>query len=691
MSWWSGRQRGRGPGRWLFPRTRPRSWGRRARCRSRPTSPPARPRIAVPDGLRQAAGISGRADRGAALHTRAPGSLQAAAGIVRASRDAPRRARHLPAARGRIHRRAPDPPRVVRRPASARAASSRPRAAAPGSSPSARPRPASSRPSPARASPRVDRPVHHAPASVSVVDALITNFHLPRSSLLLLVTAFVQAGMPDAPRSRPATRCWRPIARRSSGVSVLFVRGRDAHPLGMRRPVSSPVPRPSRFPRHHDRVGPASGRCRRPTGRSTRRSSCRSAPQATVKALDPTTCETAGAQIILGNTYHLSLRPGDERIARLGGLHAFMGWAGRSSPIRAASRSSASASCGRSTTTASPSRSHLDGSPHAAHPRARHRDPGGARQRHRDGLRRAVGADAPAAGVAEAMARTHRWAERCLARPHAGRPGAVRDHPGRGRSRAARARRGASRACRSTGSRIGGLRSARARPRWRGALERGRAGPGRRPRPRYLMGVGSPDDFLRRSSAGSTSSTACLPTRVRATGSSGRASGRLNLGTRASSTTRAPPDPDAPAGRVAITREPTLRTCSGPRSCSPIGSPRSTTSPILTTSCGGSAGASTTVVTGRCATPFRANRGPGRGPATTGNEPIRPLPTLRRLERPFGRSEIPMGNRDRPQPPGEAQGKGQDAKGPAAVARYEPTTVEVIKQSASHATSPTGG
>ena len=36
----------------------------------------------------------------------------------------------------------------------------------------------------------------------------------------------------------------------------------------------------------------------------------------------------AGAQIILGNTYHLALRPGDELIAELGGLHRFMDWAG---------------------------------------------------------------------------------------------------------------------------------------------------------------------------------------------------------------------------------------------------------------------------------------------------------------------------------------------------------------------------
>jgi queuine tRNA-ribosyltransferase len=48
--------------------------------------------------------------------------------------------------------------------------------------------------------------------------------------------------------------------------------------------------------------------------------------QATVKGLTPVQLEEAGAQIILGNTYHLTLRPGDETIAELGGLHHFMGW-----------------------------------------------------------------------------------------------------------------------------------------------------------------------------------------------------------------------------------------------------------------------------------------------------------------------------------------------------------------------------
>ncbi|GLI96506.1 tRNA guanosine(34) transglycosylase Tgt [Sphingobium sp. BS19] len=47
---------------------------------------------------------------------------------------------------------------------------------------------------------------------------------------------------------------------------------------------------------------------------------------ATVKAMRPDEVRAAGADIILGNTYHLMLRPGAERMARLGGLHRFMAW-----------------------------------------------------------------------------------------------------------------------------------------------------------------------------------------------------------------------------------------------------------------------------------------------------------------------------------------------------------------------------
>src|SRR6056297_432837 len=50
--------------------------------------------------------------------------------------------------------------------------------------------------------------------------------------------------------------------------------------------------------------------------------------KATVKAMLPEELKDMGAQIILGNTYHLHLRPGEDTIQQLGGLHKFMNWNG---------------------------------------------------------------------------------------------------------------------------------------------------------------------------------------------------------------------------------------------------------------------------------------------------------------------------------------------------------------------------
>src|SRR5205085_3672931 len=50
--------------------------------------------------------------------------------------------------------------------------------------------------------------------------------------------------------------------------------------------------------------------------------------KATVKSVDPDELRAMGAEIVLGNAYHLHFRPGEELIGELGGLHAFMGWDG---------------------------------------------------------------------------------------------------------------------------------------------------------------------------------------------------------------------------------------------------------------------------------------------------------------------------------------------------------------------------
>src|SRR5207237_1867004 len=50
--------------------------------------------------------------------------------------------------------------------------------------------------------------------------------------------------------------------------------------------------------------------------------------KATVKTVDPVELRAVGTTILLGNTYHLHFRPGEDVIAELGGLHSFMGWDG---------------------------------------------------------------------------------------------------------------------------------------------------------------------------------------------------------------------------------------------------------------------------------------------------------------------------------------------------------------------------
>jgi queuine tRNA-ribosyltransferase len=91
---------------------------------------------------------------------------------------------------------------------------------------------------------------------------------------------------------------------------------------------------------------------------------------ATVKAMLPASVAATGADIILGNTYHLMLRPGAERIARLGGLHRFMDW---QRPILTDSggfQVMSLAELRQMSEEGVTFRSHIDGSRHADHARS---------------------------------------------------------------------------------------------------------------------------------------------------------------------------------------------------------------------------------------------------------------------------------------------------------------------------------
>lgn len=136
--------------------------------------------------------------------------------------------------------------------------------------------------------------------------------------------------------------------------------------------------------------------------------------QATVKGLTAEQVASTGARLILGNTYHLALRPGSERIERLGGLHSFMGWDG---PILTDSGGFQIFSLSERATITEQSaqfRSHIDGSLLDLTPEE------SIRIQERLGsdiamvLDHVVGLPSEPALVKLAMERSTRWAARCL-------------------------------------------------------------------------------------------------------------------------------------------------------------------------------------------------------------------------------------------------------------------------------------
>jgi queuine tRNA-ribosyltransferase len=251
--------------------------------------------------------------------------------------------------------------------------------------------------------------------------------------------------------------------------------------------------------------------------------------QATVKSLTPGDLRGAGAQMILGNTYHLSLRPTAERIARLGGLHRFMAWDGPiltdSGGFQVFSLSDLRQVDDDGVTFTS----HLDGSRQRMTP-----------ERSMD-IQALLGSDVamaldqlvdpgqPRSEVAAAMERTHRWAERSLAargRRDQAVFGIVQGgvDPELRRQSVARVA-----ALPFDGIAIGGLSVGESPAEMAGTLDVVAEALGDDPRPRYLMGVGSPADFFTAVERGVDLFDSVLPTRVARTGQVWTDAGRLNL------------------------------------------------------------------------------------------------------------------------------------------------------------------
>lgn len=88
----------------------------------------------------------------------------------------------------------------------------------------------------------------------------------------------------------------------------------------------------------------------------------------TVKAMLPETVKTTGADIVLGNTYHLMLRPGAEEVAKLGGLHKFMNWDGPILTDSGGFQVMSLAKLRKITQEGVTFQSHIDGSTHALTP-----------------------------------------------------------------------------------------------------------------------------------------------------------------------------------------------------------------------------------------------------------------------------------------------------------------------------------
>jgi queuine tRNA-ribosyltransferase len=254
---------------------------------------------------------------------------------------------------------------------------------------------------------------------------------------------------------------------------------------------------------------------------------------ATVKAMKPETVRETGADILLGNTYHLMLRPGAERVARLGSLHRFMNW---SCPILTDSggyQVMSLSSLRKITEEGVTFASHLDGSRHMLSP-----------ERSME-IQRLLGsdivmafdecprADRPRDEIAASMAMSMRWARRSRLAFDAGgqhaedaalfgiQQGAL-DEGLRGESA------GALREIGFDGYAIGGLAVGEGQEAMFSVLD---YAPGQLPddRPRYLMGVGKPDDLVGAVLRGVDMFDCVLPTRSGRNGQAFTWSGAVNM------------------------------------------------------------------------------------------------------------------------------------------------------------------
>ena len=250
---------------------------------------------------------------------------------------------------------------------------------------------------------------------------------------------------------------------------------------------------------------------------------------ATVKAMLPDSVAATGADILLGNTYHLMLRPTAERIAALGGLHRFMNW---ERPILTDSGGFQVMSLAELRTLTEEGvtfRSHIDGSKHHLNP-----------ERSME-IQRLLGSDivmcfdecpalpADRDRIAASMQLSMRWAKRSK--------DAFGDRPGHalfgiqqgGLEEDLRAESaGALREIGFDGYAVGGLAVGEGQEAMFGCLDHA-AGQLPADKPRYLMGVGKPDDIVGAVARGIDMMDCVLPSRSGRTGQAWTRRGQVNL------------------------------------------------------------------------------------------------------------------------------------------------------------------
>ncbi len=250
---------------------------------------------------------------------------------------------------------------------------------------------------------------------------------------------------------------------------------------------------------------------------------------ATVKAMYLDQVRELGSDIILGNTYHLMLRPGAERIARLGGLHTFAGW---QHPILTDSggfQVMSLAGLRKITEEGVIFHSHIDGSRHDMSPERSIEIQGLLGSDIQMQLDECVKLPAEPKAIEDAMELSLRWAERCKS--------AFGDQPGKAmfgivqggdvpalRERSAQALKEMD----LKGYAIGGLAVGEPQEVMLDMLDI-TVPILPEDRPRYLMGVGTPDDIIRSVARGVDMFDCVMPTRAGRHGQAFTSRGKVNL------------------------------------------------------------------------------------------------------------------------------------------------------------------